>query len=429
MLGSLPRYLLITLFCVGCLACQEPPTPGLTYDGEVRVGLLHSRSGTMAISEHTVAEAELLAVAEINAAGGLWVDGKRLRVVPVEEDGESDWPTFARKAAKLIDVSRVAVIFGGWTSSSRKAMLPIVESRRHLLFYPLQYEGEECSKFVFYAGAAPNQQAGPAVDWLLQNKGDQFFLIGSDYVYPRTVNTIIRRQLSRANAALVGERYVALGEQVLGAVVAAIKSAMPKGGIVINTINGDSNVAFFSEAAAQGLTAANGYTIMSFSVSEEEVNAIGVEYLEGSYAAWNFFQAVDTPASKKFTESFKNFYGVHRVTADPAEAAYSMVHLWALAAQKAGSTSPDAVRQALPGTEFDAPQGRVAVNANHHLKKHVYIGEVKADGQFQIVNDAGVVEPRVWSQWLPQNEGYLCDWSQDRPDAGRFHVNTLGSSL
>ncbi|MCH1492671.1 MAG: transporter substrate-binding protein [Luminiphilus sp.] len=421
------RFVLVLTGCLFCLACQDTTAPTVGYDGEVRVGLLHSRTGTMAISEHTVAEAELLAIAEINAAGGLTIDGRQLRVVPIEEDGESDSPTFARKAAKLIDVSEVDVIFGGWTSSSRKAMLPVIESKAHLLFYPLQYEGEECSEFIFYAGATPNQQAGPAVDWLLENKGNRFFLVGSDYVYPRTANTIISRQVEEAGGVVVGEHYLPLGDRALGPAVSAIRSALPEGGIIINTINGDSNVAFFTEATAQGLTPANGYAIMSFSVSEEEVFAIGAHYLEGSFAAWNFFQAIETPASQKFTNSFKALHGIHRVTTDPAEAAYSMVHLWALAATKAGSTSPRAVRAALIGTGFDAPQGRVVVTPNHHLRKHVYIGEVQPDGQFRVVSDVGVVEPRTWSQWLPENEGYRCDWSQQRADAGRFHVDTTGS--
>jgi len=420
------RVVLVFAGCLLCLSCQDIATPSVGFDGEVRVGLLHSRTGTLAISENTVAEAELLAISEINGAGGLLIDGRRLRVVPIEEDGESDPVIFARKAAKLIDISEVDVIFGGWTSSSRKAMLPIIESSAHLLFYPLQYEGEECSEFIFYAGATPNQQAGPAVDWLLENKGNRFFLIGSDYVYPRTVNAIIRRQIEAAGGAVAGERYIPLGDQVLGPAIAAARSVLPDGGIVINTINGDSNVAFFEQAAAQGLVPENGYTIMSFSVSEEEVSAIGAKYLKGSFATWNFFQAIDTPASETFTNSFKALHGTHRVTTDPAEAAYSMVHLWALAATKAGSTSPADVRGALIGTGFDAPQGRVVVTPNHHLRKHVYIGEVQADGQFLVISDIGVVKPRAWSQWLPENEGYVCDWSQQRADAGRFHVETAG---
>ncbi len=429
-LFAMSRSSINVLCVIACglalLACQEQKEARRGFDGEVRVGILHSRTGTLAISEHTVAEAELLAISEINAAGGLLIDGERLRIKPVEEDGESDWPSFAEKAARLIDVSEVEVIFGGWTSSSRKAMLPVVESRGHLLFYPLQYEGEECSEFVFYAGATPNQQAGPAVDWLFANRGDRFFLVGSDYIYPRTANKIIRRQLEELGALAVAEHYVPLGEQSLTDTIAMIKSRLPNGGIVINTINGDSNVAFFRAAKEGGLTDANGYTIMSFSVSEEEVNAIGVEYLEGTFAAWNFFQAIDTAASRRFTENFKALHGVHRVTTDPAEAAYTMVHLWAIAAARAGSTAPEAVREALIGTTFDAPQGAVRVASNHHLRKHVYIGQVTADGQFRIVSDVGMVEPQTWSQWLPENRGYRCDWTQDRDDAARFLVDTLG---
>ena len=223
------RYLFVITCLTCCLACQENPNPAPSFDGEVLVGLLHSRTGTLSISENTVAEAELLAISEINRAGGLIIDGKRLRIVPVEEDGESDWPTFAQKAEKLIDVSKVEVIFGGWSSSSRKAMLPVIESREHLLFYPLQYEGEECSEFVLYAGATPNQQAGPAIDWLLQNRGDRFFLVGSDYVYPRTVNRIISRQIFQAGGTIVAERYVPLGDQNLTDTIQAIKIALPEG--------------------------------------------------------------------------------------------------------------------------------------------------------------------------------------------------------
>ncbi|MDB4476259.1 transporter substrate-binding protein [bacterium] len=418
---SLMRYLFLITCLIFCFACQEDVPPARSFDGEVFVGLLHSRTGTLSISENTVAEAELLAINEINMAGGLIIDNKRLRIVAVEEDGESDWPTFARKAEKLIDVSKVEVIFGGWSSSSRKAMLPVIESREHLLFYPLQYEGEECSDFVFYAGATPNQQAGPAIDWLLQNRGDRFFLVGSDYVYPHTVNGIISRQVLQAGGTIVAERYVPLGDQNLTETIQAIKTALPEGGVIINTINGDSNVAFFQEASALGVTPEHNYTVMSFSVSEEEVNAIGAHYLEGSLATWNFFQAIDTPASESFTRNFKAMHGVHRVTNDPAEAAYTMVHLWAQAAARAGSTSPDRVREKLIGTTFDAPHGRVEVAKNHHLRKRAYIGEVQSDGQFSVVFDAGVIEPRTWSQLLPANEGYRCDWTQSRPDAARFY--------
>jgi urea transport system substrate-binding protein len=268
------------------------------FDGEVKVGILHSRSGTMAISENTVAEAELMAIDEINAKGGITIDGKKLKIVPVEEDGASDWPTFAEKAKKLIDQDQVAVVFGGWTSASRKAMLPVFEAKDHFLYYPIQYEGQECSKNIFYSGATPNQQAEPAVEWLLKNKGKDFFLVGSDYVYPRTANTIMKEQLKAQGGKVVGEDYLPLGNTEVAPIIAKIKQALPNGGVIVNTLNGDSNVAFFKQLKAAGITPANGYSIMSFSIAEEEVAAIGPEYLEGTYAAWNFFQSLDTPESK-----------------------------------------------------------------------------------------------------------------------------------
>lgn len=404
------------------VACGGGEKAGGDFDGEVKVGILHSRSGTMAISENTVAEAELMAIDEINAKGGITIDGKKLKIVPIEEDGASDWPTFAEKATKLIDQDKVAVVFGGWTSASRKAMLPVFEAKDHFLFYPIQYEGQECSKNIFYSGAAPNQQAEPAVDWLLQNKGKEFFLVGSDYVYPRTANTIMKEQLKANGAKVVGEDYLPLGNTEVAPIIAKIKQAMPKGGVIVNTLNGDSNVAFFKQMKAAGITPANGYSIMSFSIAEEEIAAIGPEYLEGTYAAWNFFQSLDTPASKEFTKNFKAKYGENRVTSDPAEAAYMMVYLWAAAAEKANSVDDNKVREALIGVSFEAPEGKVTVMPNHHVEKRVLIGEVQKDGMFKIVQDKGFVKPVAWNQYVPETKGYTCDWTQDRPDAGKYKM-------
>lgn len=404
------------------VACGGGDKAGGDFDGEVKVGILHSRSGTMAISENTVAEAELMAIDEINAKGGITIDGKKLKIVPVEEDGASDWPTFAEKATKLIDQDKVAVVFGGWTSASRKAMLPVFEAKDHFLFYPIQYEGQECSKNIFYSGAAPNQQAEPAVDWLLQNKGKDFFLVGSDYVYPRTANTIMREQLKANGGKVVGEDYLPLGNTEVAPIIAKIKQAMPKGGVIVNTLNGDSNVAFFKQMKAAGITPANGYSIMSFSIAEEEIAAIGPEYLEGTYAAWNFFQSLDTPASKEFTKNFKAKYGDKRVTSDPAEAAYMMVYLWAAAAEKANSVDDNKVREALIGVSFDAPEGKVTVMPNHHVEKRVLIGEVQKDGMFKILEDKGFVKPVAWNQYVPETKGYTCDWTQNRPDAGKYKM-------
>ncbi len=402
------------------LACGDEKPTRLPFDGQVKVGILHSRTGTMAISEHTVAEAELLAIAEINLAGGIEIEGKHLAIVPIEEDGASDWPTFARKAEQLIDRDKVAVVFGGWTSASRKAMLPIFESRDHFLFYPIQYEGQECSRNIFYAGATPNQQAEPALRWLLDNKARDIFLVGSDYVYPRTVNTIIRAQVAEEGGNIHGEVYLPLGSSLVGPVVDEISRALPGGGVVINTLNGDSNIEFFRQMKASGLDADHGYSIMSFSIAEEEVATIGAEYLEGSYAAWSFFDGQDTPGASRFKENFREMHGLNRVTSEPAEAAYTMVYLWARAAEKANSLDNKKVREALIGQEFESPAGRVEVMPNHHLSKRALIGEVQADGMFKIVEDYGNIVPLAWSPLLPENEGYICNLRLDRPDAGRF---------
>ncbi|MFM8660187.1 MAG: urea ABC transporter substrate-binding protein [Cyanobium sp.] len=408
---------------VSLVSCGGGEQAAGDFDGEVKVGILHSRSGTMAISENTVAEAELMAIEEINAKGGITIDGKKLKIVPIEEDGASDWPTFAEKAKKLIDQDQVAVVFGGWTSASRKAMLPVFEAKDHFLYYPIQYEGQECSKNIFYSGATPNQQAEPAVDWLLKNKGKDFFLVGSDYVYPRTANTIMKEQLKAKGGKLVGEDYLPLGNTEVAPIIAKIKTALPNGGVIVNTLNGDSNVAFFKQMKAAGLTPANGYSIMSFSIAEEEIAAIGPEYLEGTYAAWNYFQSLDTPPSKEFTKNFKAKYGENRVTNDPAEAAYLMVYLWKLGAEKANSTDDNKVREALIGVSFDAPEGKVTVQPNHHIEKLVLIGEVQKDGMFKILENQGFVKPVAWNQYVPETKGYSCDWTRtDVPDPGKFKM-------
>ncbi len=409
--------------CGGDKTATGGDAGGAGFDGEVKVGILHSRSGTMAISENTVAEAELMAIEEINKAGGVNVGGKKLKIVAIEEDGASDWPTFAEKAEKLIDQDKVDVVFGGWTSASRKAMLPVFEAKDHFLYYPIQYEGQECSRNIFYTGATPNQQAEPAVSWLLKNKGKDFFLVGSDYVYPRTANTIMKEQLKVEGGNLVGEDYLPLGNTEVAPIIAKIKQAMPKGGVIVNTLNGDSNVAFFKQMKAAGITPANGYAIMSFSIAEEEVAAIGPEYLEGTYAAWNFFQSLDTPASKKFTADFQAKYGENRVTNDPAESAYNMVYLWAKGAEKAGTTDNKKVREALIGVTFDAPQGPIEIQPNHHTTELVMIGEVQKDGMFKIIENKGVLKPIAWNQFVPETKGYTCDWTRkDVPNPGKFKM-------
>jgi urea transport system substrate-binding protein len=367
----------------------------------------------MAISETTVVEAEKLAIKEINAMGG--VGGKQIEFIV--EDGASDWDVFKEKAEKLIDQDKVAVVFGCWTSASRKAVKDVFESKDHLLFYPLQYEGQECSKNIFYAGAAPNQQIEPAVDWLLENKGKEFFLVGSDYVFPRTANTIIKAQLEANGGTTVGEDYLPLGNTEVTPIIAKIQAALPNGGVIFNSLNGDSNVAFFKQIADAGLTP-DKYPVMSVSIAEEEVRQIGPEYLKGHYASWNYFQTVETPENEKWVADFKAEYGEDRVTNDPMEAAYMMVYLWKQAVEQAGDAYDlEAVRNALIGQELAAPEGLVTMNANHHLSKTVRIGEVREDGLFDIVwSTDGPIPPQAWNQFVEATKGFACDWSD--PEKG-----------
>ncbi|MBD1805414.1 urea ABC transporter substrate-binding protein [Microcoleus sp. FACHB-SPT15] len=392
------------------------PAAASSSGDTIKVGILHSLSGTMAISEKSVVDAEQLAIKEINAAGG--VLGKQIEAIV--EDGASDWPTFAEKARKLIDQDKVPVVFGCWTSASRKAVLPVFEEKKHMLWYPVQYEGQECSNNIFYTGAAPNQQIEPSVDWLLENKGKEFFLVGSDYVFPRTANTIIKAQLEAKGGKTVGEDYLPLGNTEVTAIITKIRAALPNGGVIYNTLNGDSNVAFFKQMQGAGL-GPDKYPVMSVSVAEEEVKAIGVEYLKGHYAAWNYFQTVETPANQKFVAAFKKEYGDDRVTNDPMEAAYIAVYLWKQAVEKAKTADDlEAVRKAAYGQTLDAPEGTVTMDPNHHLAKVVRIGEVRDDGLFEIVYSTDKsVPPIPWNQFVAETKGFACDWS-DPSKGGKF---------
>jgi urea transport system substrate-binding protein len=386
--------------------------PLLVTGGGIKVGILHSLSGTMAISEKSLVDAEQLAIEEINKAGG--VLGKQ--IIPIVEDGASDWPTFSEKARKLITQDKVATVFGCWTSASRKAVLDIFETKKHMLWYPVAYEGQECSKNVFYTGAVPNQQIEPSVDWLLKTyPGKSFFLVGSDYVFPRTVNSIIKAQLAAKGRKVVGAEYIPLGSTEVRSLIAKIKKVLPRGGIIYNSLNGDTNVAFFKQLQAAGMSP-DKYPSMSVSIAEEEVRAIGTEYLKGHFAAWNYFQTVDTPASKKFVDAFKAKYGDSQVVNDPMEAAYTMVYLWKMAVEKAKTYKDlEKVRAAAVGLSFMSPNGKVVMNGNHHISKIVRIGKVRKDGLFEIVNStSAAVNPLPWNQYVAETKGYACDWSNPK---------------
>ena len=384
----------------------------------IKIGVQHSLSGTMAISEVSLRDVVLMAVEEINAKGG--VLGRKIQ--PVVVDPASNWDLFAEKAKQLLLVDKVAVVFGCWTSASRKSVLPVFEKNNGLLFYPVQYEGEECSRNVFYTGAAVNQQAVPAVEYLMSEAGGgykRFYLLGSDYVYPRTTNRILRAMLlgKKVPPANIMEEYKPFHHQDYRVIVGKIKKFCAGGGAcVISTINGDSNVPFYKEFANQGLRAKDS-PIMAFSVAEDELRGMDTRALVGHLAAWNYFQSVDTPQNKQFVANLRayckknNLADVeNRVTDDPIEAAYFGVYIWKQAAEQAGKTDVDAVRKAVYGQEFLAPGGKIKMDeANHHTHKPVLIGEILKDGQFKILaRSKGLVEPEPWSEYT--NPDKRCDW-------------------
>ena len=351
----------------------------LDEDNPIKVGVLHSLSGTMAISETSVVDATLLAIDEINERGGLL--GRM--VVPIVVDGQSDWPTFAAEAERLIVEEEVSVIFGGWTSASRKTMIPVFEEYNHLLFYPVQYEGLEQSPNIVYTGAAPNQQVLPAIDWAFEHLGTKFFLVGSDYVFPRSANTIMKERINELGGEILGEEYRILGDENFVEIVDKIVKTKPD--VILNTINGDSNLGFFNELRKKGIDPETIPTI-SFSIAEDEIRHLGTGTMKGDYAAWNYFQSIDLPENKVFVQNFKNKYGPHRVTDDPMEAGYIGVYLFAKAVEKAGSDDVNAIREAVKGITFAAPEGIVGVDPiTQHLSKTFRIGQILEDGQFKIV--------------------------------------------
>ncbi|APA94322.1 Aliphatic amidase expression-regulating protein [Nocardia seriolae] len=354
-----------------------------TSKDTIKIGSLHSLTGTMAISEVTVANATKLAVDQINAAGG--VMGKKLEVVL--EDGASDPKTFAEKAEKLISSDCVAAVFGGWTSASRKAMKPKFESLNSLLYYPVQYEGLEDSKNIFYTGATTNQQIIPALDYLKQKGVTSLYLVGSDYVFPQTANREIKAYAKANGIEIKGEDYAPLGSTDFSTIVNKVRSS--KAGAVFNTLNGDSNVAFFREYANAGLKAAD-MPVVSVSIAEEEVGGVGVQNVAGQLTAWNYYQTVDSPANKAFVSAYKAAYGAGKPTSDPMEAAYASVFLWKNTVEKAKSFAVADIQASADGVSFDAPEGTVVIDgSNHHITKTARIGEIHPDGLIYTVWDSG----------------------------------------
>ncbi|MEK9561884.1 MAG: urea ABC transporter substrate-binding protein [Deltaproteobacteria bacterium] len=381
----------------------------------IKVGVLHSLSGTMAISETTLKDTVLMLVDEQNKKGGLL--GKQLEAVVV--DPASDWPLFAEKARELLDVEKVDVVFGCWTSVSRKSVLPVFEELNGLLFYPVQYEGEESSKNVFYTGAAPNQQAIPAVNYLMDELGvERWVLAGTDYVYPRTTNKILEQYLKDQGVAEadIMINYTPFGHSDWQTIVSDIKSFGSEGKktAVVSTINGDANVPFYKELGNQGVSAED-IPVVAFSVGEEELSGIDTAPLVGHLAAWNYFMSADADINYEFIDKWHGFIGnTERVTNDPMEAHYIGFNMWANAVEKSGTTSVDEVREAMYGLTYPNLTGGVAVmNTNHHLTKPVLIGEIQDDGQFVTVwQTPGGVIGDAWSDFLPDSKTIVADWTQ-----------------
>ena len=381
----------------------------------IKVGVLHSLSGTMAISETTLKDTVLMLVDEQNKKGGLL--GKQLEAVVV--DPASDWPLFAEKARELLDVEKVDVVFGCWTSVSRKSVLPVFEELNGLLFYPVQYEGEESSKNVFYTGAAPNQQAIPAVNYLMDELGvERWVLAGTDYVYPRTTNKILEQYLKDQGVAEadIMINYTPFGHSDWQTIVSDIKSFGSEGKktAVVSTINGDANVPFYKELGNQGVSAED-IPVIAFSVGEEELSGIDTAPLVGHLAAWNYFMSADADINYEFIDKWHGFIGnTERVTNDPMEAHYIGFNMWANAVEKSGTTSVDEVREAMYGLTYPNLTGGVAVmNTNHHLTKPVLIGEIQDDGQFVTVwQTPGGVIGDAWSDFLPDSKTIVADWTQ-----------------
>ncbi|MCW1932747.1 urea ABC transporter substrate-binding protein [Pararhodobacter zhoushanensis] len=406
--------------------CASFATGAFAQEGEpIRVGILHSLSGTMAISETTLRDAMLMLIEQQNEAGGLL--GRPLEAVVV--DPASDWPRFAELARELIAGDGVAAVFGCWTSVSRKSVLPVFEELNSILFYPVQYEGQESQRNVFYTGAAPNQQAIPAVDYLLAEGVERFYLAGTDYVYPRTTNQILEAYLLAQGVAQedIIVNYTPFGHSDWQTIVAEIAAFGSTGrpAAVVSTINGDANVPFYNELASQGISAED-IPVIAFSVGEEELAGIDTAPLVGHLAAWNYFMSVDTPENDAFIDAWHAYIGSdERVTNDPMEAHYIGFNMWVDAVEAAGTTDADAVIDALVGVAVpNLTGGLSSMGANHHITKPVLIGEIQDDGQFEVVwETSGLVLGDEWSDFLPESAPLISDWRAPL-SCGNYNVET-----
>jgi len=386
MRGISRRELLKSAAAVSTAGSSALMRPAAAQD-TVKLGILHSLTGTIALAEASIVDAEKLAIDEINAGGG--VMGKKIE--PVIEDGASDWPTFAEKTKKLLQRDKVAAIIGCYTSASRKAVLPALNQLHGLLYYPTYYEGQEIDKSVIYTSQEATQSVIAAIEWMAKQKGKKFFLVGSDYIYPRTCNKIARPTIARVGGSVLGEEYAPLGHTEFSSIINKIKSAKPDW--IYSTVVGGSNVAFYKQLKASGLDGEK-QNLLSTVVSENEIDGIGKENAVGYYACMGYFQSLKNPQNEKFVKAIKAKYGADRVVGDPMECAYNAVYLWKMAVEKAKSFDVDKVIAASSGLAFDAPEGQIRIHAtNHHVAKKVRVGRARADGQFDIVYESAVIEP------------------------------------
>ncbi|WP_333873954.1 urea ABC transporter substrate-binding protein [Methylobacter sp.] len=410
----------------GAIATLAFTAGAANAEDTIKVGVLHSLSGTMAISETTLKDTMLMLIDEQNKKGGLL--GKKLEAVVV--DPASNWPLFAEKARELLTKDKVASIFGCWTSVSRKSVLPVIEELNGLLFYPVQYEGEESSKNVFYTGAAPNQQAIPAVDYLMNDlKVKRWVLAGTDYVYPRTTNKILEAYLLSKGVAKkdIMINYTPFGHSDWQSIVADIKKfgSAGKKTAVVSTINGDANIPFYKELGNQGISAEK-IPVIAFSVGEEELSGMDTKPLVGHLAAWNYFMSIDTTKNAAFISQWHDFIkNPKRVTNDPMEAHYIGFNMWVKAVEKAGTTDPDAVQKAIIGVEFPNLTGGTAkMLPNHHISKPVLIGEIQDDGQLQTVWQTNkLIDGDAWSDFLPESKPIIADWTAPI-NCGNYNTKT-----
>ena len=392
---ALAGALCAALFLAGCSEDQRVTSNDetVTFNDEIKVGVIHSQTGTMALSEDSALSGLILAIEDINRDGGLMIAGKASRIVPIIKDGRSDAVEHGWATGVLLGDSEIKVVFGGWTSAGRKMMIPLFRSGNALLFYSIQYEGGENAPNVFYLGPTPEQQSLPAIDWFLAQGHRDFFLLGSDYVYPTTANKLFRKHIEAAGGRIAGEDYVPLGDAIYPNLIAKIRASMPSGGVIINTVNGDSNESLFREMNRHYVNQKNGYFSLSFSIDESSIDQWGPKYFEGAYLSQGFFEDSSKDTIKSFIRKYKNRYGAERKLNDAAVTSYAAVRIWAQAVERVSTTDPKAVEKALIGSSYEGPLGNVQINENRHLTREIFIGRVSPDGTIEVLKSFGQITP------------------------------------